>query len=462
MPIDYKDAVERQLASIVKNEGALWLSNRELTNSGVRHLSRQISGLRGRENAQMLSALHLNEAHIDDEAIPSLVRIVKRAPNLKILNLSGNKLTGAGIAQLTEALSSHPRLELLNLGSNPLGQKGAEALAEYIATPGCTMEELQAHHSGFGDKGLAAIAKAVGGKAHNGLTRINLMGNDGGKTAAAEWTKTLLSDRRISSIHLTQENEAFNEAVKDAYRQSENPNLTYVSPVNAGVADRTGFNRIACIRAANHLIEKPETLTYDDRSFTLQRETGAQRSIVNGLPPYRYHTSRFHQHLDKMPGLPVASAGFAEALFKPDASGYAPLDNPNIWKDAEAVFKGLAASHTKPDNAFLKKTTPHGVTFLQSAAGMLPSEKVVSFMLKHNAKLGAEELLDESHKPTPLYQAFIRRGDVGGIFMPENWLGKTRNALNAVYSALPEDLQKDVPINTLRQTMRPVQTGRGR
>ncbi|MBM3617144.1 MAG: hypothetical protein FJX23_01205 [Alphaproteobacteria bacterium] len=462
MPIDYKDAVDRQLGHIVKNEGALWLSNRELTNSGVRYLSRQLSGMRGKDNAQSLGALHLNETHIDDEAIPSLVRIVKRAPNLKILNISGNKLTGAGIAELTEALKTHPRLELLNIGSNPLGPKGAEALAEYIAAPSCTMEEIQAHHSGFGDKGLASIAKAVGEKDHNWLTRINLMANDGGKSAAEEWTKTLLSDRRISSIHLTQEDEVFNEAVKDAYRQSENPNLTHVSPVNPGVAERTGFNRTACIKAANHLINKPETLAYDDLAFTLQRETGAQRSIVNGLPPYRYHTSRFHQHIDKMPRLPVPNASFADALFKPDASGFAPLDNPKIWRNADAVFKGLAASHTKPDNSFLTRTTPHGVTFLQSAAGMMASENLLSYLLKNHKKLGVEDLLDASRKPTPLYQAFIRRGDVGGIFMPENWLGKTPNALYAVYSALPEALQKDVPINTLRQTMRPSQQGRGR
>lgn len=461
MALNIKYAVDYNLSKMVEREGKLDLSYREFTNAGVTYLSRAISGMKGKDHAESLTDLNLCKSHVDDDCIPALIRIVKRARHLKNLNISDNAITGAGMEQLCQALEGHPSVKLLNIGSNPLGDRGGKAIASLIRSGDSHIEELQAHHASIGDAGLAAIGQAFS-RTETAMERVNLMSNKGAAAAGHAWSNAILSNTSLSSVHLSQDNPLFDELVKDALATSRNPNLTYVSPVDGRVAERTGFNRTGAIKAANLLVKKPETLTYDDRAFTLQRITAAQRTLVNGLPPYKYHLSRFEGLLDAMPPLPPANANFSEALFKPNASGYAPLDNPKNWKDWDVVMKGLVASQTRPTKDFLQKTTPHGVTFLQSAAGMVSSEQVTSYLLKHGGKLGSHELLDAENKPSALFRAFINRGDVGGIFAQDNWMGKSQNELTSVYSAVPEALRKDISIHTLRQSIRPVHQGRGR
>lgn len=90
------------------------------------------------------------------------------------LDLSDNDCGDKGILPFVKALSSS-KLRYLYLRGNKLSSKAGQALAEYLAEPGCTLEVLDLSDNDLNKK----ISKAIcaGLKDNKDLKKLMLSGN---------------------------------------------------------------------------------------------------------------------------------------------------------------------------------------------------------------------------------------------------------------------------------------------
>lgn len=124
-----------------------------------------------------------------DEHPAGLLRPCSR---LRVLRLSGNRISGSGVLGLAGALSlGMASVEELDLGRNPLGNAGGAALGEGLARPRGALRKLLLAVVRLGDQGIQALAKGLRSRGLGGgqSVHLNLNGNrigDEGITAFAE------------------------------------------------------------------------------------------------------------------------------------------------------------------------------------------------------------------------------------------------------------------------------------
>ncbi|XP_040268225.1 NACHT, LRR and PYD domains-containing protein 3-like isoform X3 [Bufo bufo] len=177
-----------QLASVIRNNQSLktlHLSNNRLSGPHFSDLMEALSSL-----ACRIETLHLGGNDLPDTSCIQLASVIRNNPSLKILDLSGNRLSGPHFSDLMDALSSpacrieklllggnglpdtsciqlasvirnNPSLKKLDLYSNRLSGPHFSDLMEALSSPACRIEELDLGNNDLADTSCIQLASAI-------------------------------------------------------------------------------------------------------------------------------------------------------------------------------------------------------------------------------------------------------------------------------------------------------------
>lgn len=413
------------------------------------------------------SVFKLNDRGLTNTSIPKLVEYITSQKDVKIsgLDLSGNRFTPTGIVKLIEALKDHPKIEMLKLDGNSLAGGGA-TLARLIAAlpPQCTV--FSAEETGLNNGDFDALTPAVA--ENKTLRTLQLSGQNIDGETAREFLKAAIQDNTmLEQISFKQPHiDGLPLMVEEMLLSRPNFNLQMVTPVPSKelveLFDHNSKEYMATRSRTEVTI--PQTMQKGQMpSFTGPQIREMERQKEAVFIKQRLNNKPFYEtFIAQLPSVPEGESGFAEALFTPDNHGYAPLDNPRLWPNAQQALQAL--ERIPLEGAFLSRLTERRSTIIDAMLDTVPASLLMDALQEKGVRLTRNDLLDGQGKPTPLYEAFIRRREGGSVFNAANWLGQPTQDLRAVHAALPAVQQSQVGLNQLLQQMAsPVlRVGRGR
>lgn len=370
------------------------------------------------------SRLFLLQNFIGPEGVEALAEAAKELPSLYTVNLARNMLHDrAGGEAVAKLLHNAPNLLSLNVSLNQLKDEGSMVLAAAVKQAP-QLRQLFAAQVNNGPDGFRQLVSSV--RDHPDLQSVNLMRTH---HIAADATAELDALATLPG--------------------GEAKNLLSFTP-SGSAADAVCARNKAAMEAALHpLLERsPESLDFHERAAIYERWsaiTERLKQISPSLKHFRDELQAFTEHMHALP----ASAKDADGLFTPDANGFAPLDNPAIWRNPDKVLEAVERSGQELTPDFLDRPTPHGVTFLESALGAARISALLPALNAKGVQLRHTELLQEDGTPTPLFQRIIDRGDGGRLFTLDNWKGAHPSDMRHAADALPAEQRGTIAINTL-------------
>ncbi|KAL3678879.1 hypothetical protein R1sor_021835 [Riccia sorocarpa] len=120
--------------------------------------------------------VHLGDLNMEDEAVTALVEaLTGSAPNLRLLDLTGNEITAKSARALATCIRAKQGLTVLRLAENELKDKGAVIVCEALKEGSTSLQELDLSTNGLTRVGAVAAAEAVAQKPS--FTKLNLDSN---------------------------------------------------------------------------------------------------------------------------------------------------------------------------------------------------------------------------------------------------------------------------------------------
>lgn len=404
--------------------------------------------------ADDIHVLNFSTTELTDDAIPALLDIIHKSPNLFILKLNNNHITAKGLQTLADGMDRNNGIARLEVSTNPLGPSAGPILAGMMRDyPYLT--RLSALLTKLGDDGLRPIADEL--RQNYRIQHVDLNKNDIGKAGAEHFIEAIRYNRALTHVHLVQDIPEVNTYLSQESGGFLSPNLIEVSPENNQNRPMRLKNKQAAEHATKLLAGTPDLHTLnqdqlldisvrDNAIFSVDR----QRLVDGAVETKRETYLRYETFMRGLPKLPPAGEGFGEALFTPDENGFAPLDNPRLYRAGGIFLDRWQQSGLLLTEAFLSRRTTRGSNLLEVAAKTVPGERLVPFLNKHGVQLGAKELLNGQNEPTPLLRSFIEFGYAPALFCKDNWAGKEVAELRRVYQALPPAQQQIIGIHSLQ------------
>lgn len=270
-------------------------------------------------------------------------------------------------------------------------------------------------------------------------------------------------NRSISSIHLA--GNPFSKPAIDRFAEivleSDNRNLVFcrIRDIPPALEEMVKRNSTLCYHLRDRLHHGEEHLSGHELRQLVFHRWGMQ----NGSPPTRSEALRnlneLFLNLPKSdPQLPADA--YIAALFQPDAQGFAPLDNPYLWRDGATAMQELSAVPLK--QRFLNRQTDKGSTVLESLAFITPMDELLPFLSGRGIRLGKQDLLHADGKPTHLFELIEqKKNGLETLMKGRYWLGRG-SEMRQLYDALPAHNQSRISPHELRYANRASTPGRGR
>lgn len=359
------------------------LTLERIRNNTVTALNLTNKGLEGKAVSQLAEALAQNSSvtsitlagnDIGDAGAKALAKMLRNNSTLREITLGSNRIGDAGAKALGAALGQNNSLRELSLGVNRISDEGARALAQGLAK-NTSLSALSLEKNAIGDAGAAAFADGL--QNNRSLIELSLHSNaitDTGAEALVGWVEnhSTLAALELSRNAITPAGEAL---LAEAALQSRNPNLVQLSlgysppPPLSELLDQNarGLSVLAQRLHDNaHALTGEELRRIDTHlPAVLRTQYYANRASFSSHGTLQKE-ARYEAFLDGLPGLPPQGAGFVEALFTPAANGFAPLDNPRLWKDPQTAQELL--EHISQDASLLSRRTPKGSSALDALA----------------------------------------------------------------------------------------------
>lgn len=378
-------------------------------------------------NNPQLEELKLLDNFIGPDGLELMANAAKDHPNLRYVNVAHNMLKGAEAGEAAALfLQNAPHLEHFNITRNMLGSEGCRILAEGL--PKATqLRELYAAGIDGAPQGLESLVLAAGN--HPRLNLANLSSHTAADPLPESQSGIILS--RLSA--------------------GTNPHLIRFSPTTEQTDALCEKNEARINHTAHLLTEDLASLNYAQLSTLHLLFPTIEKRIHIIAPPLNtsvksqeFMHEEFPQFMANLPQLP--QDGNADALFTPNNKGYAPLDNPALWDDPQAVLDFLQQAGQPLDDAFLARRTPRGVSLLESAAASTVFDTMLNALNQQNVHLQDSELMAENGKPNPLFSQLIERGIAHRLFTYSNWNdSKSVFGVQQCLQQLPPEQQAVVP-----------------
>ncbi|KAM4524656.1 uncharacterized protein PAE49_000887 isoform 6-T6 [Odontesthes bonariensis] len=300
------------------------LSNNELMDPGVEHLSAGLESPNCRLEALRLAGCELSETHC--EVVASALK--SNPSHLKELDLSNNELTDPGVEHLSAGLESpNCRLEALRLNNCRLAETSCDSLVSALKSNHLTELDLSKN---FDLKDLRVKQLSTGLESPScQLQTLRLEGCGLSEVSCA----SLVSALKSNPSHLTELDLSWNmlqdSGVKElcSFLQSPHCGLKTLRLQCCGLSD------VSCASLVSALKSNPSHLTELDLryNYNLQESAAKQLSDLVESPDYKLKTLRFeHCSLSEISCAPLASA------LKSNPSNLTELDlSENTIKDSE-------------------------------------------------------------------------------------------------------------------------------
>lgn len=395
---------------------------------------------RGIHSAPFLTKLHFM-GRVNSFATHLFAEAVAERTDIKDFGWTSNNGDGQDdkIATVINALENSKELKTIYVTWSDAGDKTADAIIRRIeANP--AFENLYASGAAWSQTHHDRLAEAVKDK---------------------ESLVTLNTSARAHPLDDTKLGEAFT-----AY---PHPNLLVPKGCHApGVDPLKDKNNAACERAKAQMANIPDDV--DQKAFNAAMSPDLLADMVERTPALLNYGAFTQSNLDKFQqltsSLPVAQDTTKLAtLFAADDTGFAPIENPQTWKQHPDLLDKLQGEGAL-DNAALTLRTDKGSGLMDMAILHRPAGEVLPLFNQHGLKLQQDALLTEDGTPTKLLERLHSRGDIPALFTEENWAGASPHALRSTVEALPEAMRVQVPpLNTLNLSLRaalPTRAGIGR
>jgi len=169
-------------------------------------------------NQPDLVFLNLRDAGLGDEGVVAVCEALKAtAPNLEVMELSGNDLTAECMEAVAACVASKPNLTLLGMEENELGSDGANSLAKALSSNSglkATLTSLSLSLNEISGKAGMALAESLDG--YKSITSLGLNGNFFSEAALEKIQSTLEKHGLTSALGEDAFDENDDEADEDA------------------------------------------------------------------------------------------------------------------------------------------------------------------------------------------------------------------------------------------------------
>lgn len=404
-----------------------------------------------------MTGLDLAHSELTDADAAILSELLVANPSIRELQLQGNELTDVGIAALAPALARLPKLLILHLDTNQIGPKGAKQLAKHFAgNHNLTTLSLQGNQ--IGDEGIAALAPVVAAMPR--MQYFNLAANR--LTAAGE---KIYADAFFRVGHTSLITAATGCAALQAFADA---NKQYATEIE---------QRLVSTLPQHHTIR--DVCDAHQRASPMWA-VRLQKQLGNDTTMMDVYTQRLREAYEALPTIALEELTCFDDLLEqgrcqygPRAKGempeslrqLTPLDNPATWENFTAIAEHLETLGHPITKEDLLCTNRDGDTYLENGIRSGALKQIMSALFAQGEHFAPEELVDAEGKPTPILQAAIDARDVGPLFQPKNWVGRSMHEALRIKDVLPEPEQAQVPVHALahylgreKQTM---QQGRG-
>lgn len=396
-------------------------------------------------------SLSFNPA-LDDTGAAALAGLVRACPNVRSLQLSSTSLTAEALPELSAALQDCPNIYNLTLDKCLIGgsDAGQKILDLVNANPHITNLDLSGNPLSAED-----IATLSAGLANNRSIHTLHLGNTCAEPAAQDALIELIGQNTyLTTFSYDYEGmgEAQAERFTQAIRRSENPNYSYVRlhkrsadfAVDLTARSSEGLTHFQQAMAAQPDCSQQSYATLANTERHLGYLTYIGR--VSGYEPVQEGAQAYRAFADTLPDIDCSAPVTLHDLLQPNANGFAPLDNPRLWHEEEAVFAALGASGQSLTIDSLSQCSEKGTSLLDSALLGGRTGRVISLLNDRGIQLDDKLLLQADGEATPLFNAIIEKGDGAKLFTPQNWRNSTIGALDKAMEKLP-DTQRDAVTN---------------
>lgn len=380
---------------------------------------------------------------LGDEHAPAIAELLRACPNAQGLQLTKNELTAASLPVLTEAIADSPDFRSLMLGGNAIGNGTAgEALIQLIESAP-QLNSLEVSENPLDDRDIRPLAEYM--KYNDTLTTLHINNTRIGAEGHYAMCEMLGENRELSTFTLRQPEAPpeYEQRFTDAMHNSGNKNLFYVTLLPDKVMDpHSKQYRTQAIDTFNALMEdNPDVLShpYADRAFTETHRGTFQLMMTWNNTQLKENLLRYQQVTADLPTLDTDTADPLHALFTPDATGFAPLDNPRTWRNEQTVWNALAAADVALTPELMQRQTEKGTSFLESALLGGRTSRVLPALHAAGLQVQNRELISAEGGPTPLYEGLIRRGEGHKLFTATNWRGATVDSMMEAMKHLPDE-----------------------
>jgi hypothetical protein len=390
--------------------------------------------------AGKIKGFTLAQKRVGKDEAQALGKTLEKLPNLECLDLRYNNLGNEGLQSLLPSLARLSQLRDIKLRRNDIsGEAGAKLLIQLMQSLP-SLQNLELEYNTLGDAGLQTLAPYIA----EDTKLYGLTLKDNGESAAGRSTlfTALGRNRHLAMVSAGNDQLSADEQriLHESLLHGDNKNVVMFLPgereLNTKLLQRHHWGR-SKLALLGH---DPTQLSYPEL---------AEIHSLHGMLLYDYtrhggyharNIAAVDAHLDSLPPLPDT----ADGLFRADASGHAPLDNPRNWHRAAPIFELLCSkTGNLPDN-ILQQCTPKGVSFLDSALYAAPFEELLECLNAHGQQLNDKHLLIADGLPNHRLQHLIAFEEAPRLFTQENWRGRPAAAMRMVYDALPPEQQARV------------------
>ncbi|XP_067046669.1 glutamate-rich protein 3-like isoform X2 [Acropora muricata] len=206
------------------------------------------------DSKEELGSIILRNAAADDNTLEILAEPLKRCHDLKMLNLSINRIGPAGAKLLAAVIKENKSLRMLLLHGNPLTDEGVEILVDAVVkTSNISLMNLDLGDCGLTVEGAKHVARLI--ESNNTITILTVSGNIFGLEGWKAISNALKTNSTLETLSLDFSKIGDEEAVLIAEGLQECKNLRSIDLEGNRIGDEGGRRLFKAVKMNKSIVD---------------------------------------------------------------------------------------------------------------------------------------------------------------------------------------------------------------